>query len=66
MSRKLQLNKETLRHLSEEDLSKVSGGTETLKCQGMRPITEGLTQSPACPSGATWFTSCESNIGTCG
>ena len=68
MSKKLQLNKETIRHLSDEDLSRVSGGAETVKgCPAMQPSTTGqTTQSPVCPSGATWFASCESNIGTCG
>jgi hypothetical protein len=47
--RKLELNKETLRDLSEEDLRQVSGGNK---------ITEYLTQSPVCPSGATWFQEC--------
>jgi hypothetical protein len=48
---KLELNVETIRELSNEDLERVSGG--------MEKITENLTQSPVCPSGATWFASCE-------
>ena len=48
---KLELNIETIRDLSDEDLEGAAGG--------MSKITENLTQSPACPSGATWFASCE-------
>ncbi|HJR46023.1 MAG TPA: hypothetical protein VJ927_10510 [Actinomycetota bacterium] len=48
---KLELNTETIRDLSDEDLEGVAAGSE---------ITAGpLTQSPACPSGSTWFASCE-------
>jgi hypothetical protein len=55
---KLQLNKETLLHLSDEDLSEVAGGAWTTGC-------DYPTQTMACPSGATWFTSCESTWGLC-
>jgi hypothetical protein len=48
---KLELNIETIRELSNDDLEAAAGG--------MSKITENLTQSPACPSGATWFASCE-------
>jgi hypothetical protein len=48
---KLELNIETIRELSDEDLEGVDGG--------MSEITENMTQSPACPSGSTWFASCE-------
>lgn len=59
MPKKLQLNKETLLHLSDSDLQKVAGGAGSLKCQP-------LTQTMACPSGATWFAECESYNGyTC-
>ena len=59
MSKKLQLNRETLRHLTDEDLSDVAGGAASLKCQP-------LTQTAACPSGATWLQECESyNVPTC-
>ncbi|HEX2057838.1 MAG TPA: class I lanthipeptide [Actinomycetota bacterium] len=57
--RKLELNKETIRTLSEETLTEVAGGIgPTANCT--------MTQSPVCPSGATWLMSCESNLGTCG
>ncbi|HEX2295885.1 MAG TPA: class I lanthipeptide [Actinomycetota bacterium] len=59
MSKKLQLHKETIRDLSEDALGEVAGGAgPTANCT--------ITQSPLCPSGATWYASCESNIGTCG
>ena len=48
---KLELNIETVRELSNDELEEAAGG--------MSKITENLTQSPACPSGATWFASCE-------
>ncbi|MFN2588035.1 MAG: class I lanthipeptide [Actinomycetota bacterium] len=59
--RKLELNKETLRNLSDEALSNVAGGAG--------PVTTtcpGNTQTPVCPSGATWFVSCESTWLQCG
>jgi hypothetical protein len=52
--RKLELHKETLRSLTDADLNEVSGGTK-------EDITTVLTmtQTPLCPSGATWFASCD-------
>ena len=51
--RKLELHKETLRSLTDADLTEVAGGTK-------EDITTVLTmtQTPLCPSGATWFASC--------
>jgi hypothetical protein len=52
---KLELSTETLRELSTEELEAVAGGTkETIVC-----LTGAYTQSPVCPSGATWYASCE-------
>ena len=60
MNKRLELNKETLRELTDDDLVGVDGGWKvTTTCPG-------ATQSPMCPSGATWFTSCESYNATCG
>ena len=56
--RKLELHKETLLSLTDADLSEVSGGAQTTSC----PKTTQLlttTQTPMCPSGATWFASCD-------
>ena len=52
---KLELSTETLRELTADELTGVAGGSpDTLKC------TTGMaTQSPVCPSGATWLVSCE-------
>ena len=48
----LKLSTETLRELSSEELTEVAGGLmATTTC----PQT---TQSPVCPSGATWFAPC--------
>ena len=59
--KKLELNLETVRDLSDEDLQSVEGGAQTKTCGLLT-----TTQTPACPSGATWFTSCESYNGqTC-
>ncbi len=49
---KLELNKETLRSLTEEDLTEVAGGMENIT------TICGNTQTPLCPSGATWFAGC--------
>ncbi len=58
MSKKLELNKETLRDLSDVDLAEVAGGAYTTSCPGTK--TTGLTtQTPVCPSGATWFAGCD-------
>ena len=60
MSNKLQLNKETLRDLSDEALSQVGGGNDV--------PTEFCfdTQTFVCPSGATWFWDCQSAQVSCG
>lgn len=60
MARKLELNKETLVSLSEESLQEVAGGAATTGC------TSYATQTFVCPSGATWFTDCESTWVSCG
>ncbi len=58
---KLELNLETLRELSEDDLQAVAGGQDN-----RIPTLLTTTQTPACPSGATWFQSCETTNGqTC-
>ena len=60
--RKLELNLETVRDLSENELEIVSGGAQTTTCTDLLTTT----QTPMCPSGSTWFTSCESYNGqTC-
>ncbi|HEX2295884.1 MAG TPA: class I lanthipeptide [Actinomycetota bacterium] len=56
--RKLELNKETLRDLNEADLGEVAGGAYTTGCQGPTTVLT-TTQTPACPSGATWFAPCD-------
>ena len=59
--KKLELNLETVRDLSDDDLRSVEGGAQTKTCGLLT-----TTQTPACPSGSTWFTSCESYNGqTC-
>lgn len=57
-SRKLELNKETLRDLTDVDLAEVSGGIATTNCRDVTTILT-TTQTPACPSGATWFAPCD-------
>jgi hypothetical protein len=59
--KKLRLNKETLRNLSDESLQGVAGGADavTTTC----PLA---TQTPVCPSGATWFWDCQSVQVHCG
>lgn len=58
--KKLELSKETLRDLSDESLTDVTGGeASTTTCPGN-------TQTFVCPSGATWFTDCESTWVHCG
>ena len=57
---KLELNRETVRDLSDEALRAVAGGeASTTTCPGD-------TQTPACPSGATWFWDCQSVQVPCG
>jgi hypothetical protein len=52
---KLELSTETIRELTADELSAVAGGVkETLKC-----LTGMQTQSPVCPSGATWLMACD-------
>ena len=62
---KLQLHKETLRDLTDVDLSEVSGGVATTNCEGPTTVLT-TTQSPACPSGATWLRECDSYQIPCG
>ncbi|HWL65168.1 MAG TPA: hypothetical protein VNP73_04255 [Actinomycetota bacterium] len=50
MDKKLELNTETLRELTDVELTDVGGGREE--------ITKNVTQSPVCPSGATWLQQC--------
>jgi len=50
---KLDLSTETLRELSAEELASVAGGA------GITTTCPMATQTPVCPSGATWFTSCD-------
>ncbi len=59
--RKLELNKETLRDLTDASLRDVAGGNG--------PVTSvcgGDTQTFVCPSGATWFWDCQSVQVVCG
>jgi hypothetical protein len=63
--KKLELHKETLRDLTDVDLSEVAGGVATTNCQGPTTVLT-TTQSPACPSGATWLRECESYQIACG
>ena len=59
MAKKLELHKETVRGLSDEALREVAGGAYTTTCPGN-------TQTFLCPSGATWFTDCETTWSHCG
>lgn len=61
MSKKLQLNKETLRDLSETSLQEVSGGKGAVT-----GLCGGDTGTFVCPSGATWFWDCHSVQVSCG
>ena len=61
MSKNLELNKETLRHLSDEALSEVGGGNGVTT-----DIFDLDTQTFVCPSGATWFWDCQSAQVSCG
>jgi hypothetical protein len=57
-TRKLELNKETLRSLNDADLADAVGGIATTGCKGVTTVLT-TTQTPACPSGATWFAPCD-------
>jgi hypothetical protein len=61
MSKKLELNKETLRDLSDASLREVAGGNG-----GPTNICGGDTGTFVCPSGATWFWDCQSVQVSCG
>ena len=50
----LELSVDTLRELTDDQLSQVAGGAAiTTNCGGL------FTQTPMCPSGATWFAPCD-------
>jgi hypothetical protein len=52
---RLELSTETLRELTADELADVAGGIDnTVKC-----LTGMNTQSPVCPSGATWLMACD-------
>jgi hypothetical protein len=51
----LELSVETLRELSDDQLGQVAGGAAV---SGLACLH---TQTPVCPSGATWFTDCGSD-----
>ena len=57
MAKKLELNKETLRDLSDASLTQAAGGAAEVT-----GLCGGPTQTIVCPSGATWLVACESNI----
>ena len=59
--KKLELHKETVRDLSDASLDEVTGGNGV-----PTNICGGDTQTFVCPSGATWFTDCESTWVSCG
>ncbi len=54
MGKKLELNKEVLRELTEHELGGVAGGMQEITTT----VTTMTTQSPVCPSGATWVQEC--------
>lgn len=56
--RKLELNKETLRGLTDADLADAVGGAQTTSCPDVTTLLT-MTQTPLCPSGATWFAPCD-------
>ena len=62
--RKLELHRETLRDLTEVDLAEAVGGAQTTSCPKVTTLLT-MTQTMACPSGATWFQSCESQQMSC-
>ncbi len=49
---RLELSTETLRELTEDELALVAGG------DGITTTCPMTTQTPVCPSGATWFAPC--------
>jgi hypothetical protein len=57
---RLELSTETLRELTPEELTEVAGGVEKT------PPIYAITQTVACPSGATWFAPCDSVQIGCG
>jgi hypothetical protein len=59
---KLELSTETLRALTADELAQVAGGAMYTNAGGCNQTT----QSPACPSGATWFAPCFTNGLACG
>ena len=63
--KKLELNKETLRALTDVDLSEAVGGASTTTCPDVTTILTYNTQTPVCPSGATWLKDCESQQQPC-
>lgn len=56
--KKLELHKETLRSLSDADLADAVGGAQTTSCPDVTTLLT-MTQTPMCPSGATWFAPCD-------
>jgi len=60
--KRLELSTETLRELTPEELAAVAGGTPPEPT----PPVNAITQTVVCPSGATWFTSCDSVQIRCG
>jgi hypothetical protein len=64
--RKLELSKETLRDLTEVDLTDAVGGASTTTCPDVTWVLTLNTQTPVCPSGATWLKDCESQQIKCG
>ena len=50
---RLELSTETLRDLTREELAQAAGGAAYTNAGGCQ-----TTQSPVCPSGATWFAPC--------
>lgn len=59
MSKKLELNKETLRGLDDAELTDAVGGAQTTSCPDVTTLFTLNTQTPVCPSGATWFAGCD-------
>jgi hypothetical protein len=55
---KLELSTETLRELTSEELASVAGGAAAMYTTGC----DGVTQTMACPSGATWFAECTPDL----